>query len=81
MIRSLSNISAPVFGSSRYGTWNLPLPARLRSTVLRALPRPHGCSTYGISSSLSVSRTSAQNGDASYAQSCSGFATATEGLA
>ena len=72
-------MATPVFGSSRYGTWNVP--ARLCSAVRRGDPRAHGCETYGISSALSVSRASAQNGDASYAQSCSGFATATEGLA
>jgi hypothetical protein len=77
-ISALSNIATPVLGSSKYGTWNVP-PVRRISAVRRGLPRAVGRITYEISISLKASRTTAQNGDASYAHSSSGRAGATDG--
>eukprot|EP00982_Pelagococcus_subviridis_P003985 29017-Pelagococcus_subviridis.AAC.1 len=59
-----SNIATPVFGSSMYGAWNLPL---LSINSWRfGDPRPDAFRRCGSSSSTSFSRTSLQNGLASY---------------
>ncbi len=58
-----SNIAAPVFGSTRYGT--IIFPERATNAGRRALPGATLCRTYASSRLVSVSRTSREYGDAS----------------
>ena len=64
-------MAVPVLGSSMYGAWNTP--RRSTSSCLFIDPRPHDFIRCGISSSTSFSRTSLQNGEASYEYTVMGF--------
>ena len=67
---ALSNISIPVLGSSRNGTWNLPVFSIISACF--SLPLGQYLTTCGIASSVSDSRTALVKGLASYVHSVSG---------